>query len=111
MEKDKAYVLHILDEIDSIGAFVAETSFDAFVSDLKTTKAVERSLEIIGEAAKKGISLEGASLYVTHFPCAVCAKFVAYSGIKKVYFREGTSTLDGKAILESADINIVRVPA
>ena len=52
MEKDKAYVLHILDEIDSIGAFVAETSFDAFVSDLKTTKAVERSLGIIGEAAK-----------------------------------------------------------
>ena len=45
-------MLHILDEIDAIEKFVAGTSFEEFVSDLKTTKAVERSLEIIGEAAK-----------------------------------------------------------
>ena len=52
MEIDRTYVLHILDEIDAIEKFVAGTSFEEFVSDLKTTKAVERSLEIIGEAAK-----------------------------------------------------------
>ncbi|MDO8601072.1 MAG: deaminase [bacterium] len=72
-----------------------------------TTHAEPR---IIGEAAKKGIGLDGTSLYVTHFPCAVCAKFVAYSGIKKVYFREGASTLDGKTVLESADVKIYHVP-
>ena len=52
MERDKTYVLHILDEIDAIEQFVSDTSFEEFVSDLKTSKAVERSLEIIGEAAK-----------------------------------------------------------
>lgn len=72
-----------------------------------TTHAEPR---IIGEAARKGIGLEGTSLYVTHFPCAVCAKFVAYSGIKRVYFREGASTLDGRAVMESADIALIRVP-
>lgn len=72
-----------------------------------TTHAEPR---IIGEAARKGIGLEGASLYVTHFPCAVCAKFVAFSGIKKVYFREGASTLDGRTVLESAGIKIIRMP-
>ena len=52
MEKDRIYVLHILDEIDAIEQFVAGTSFEEFVADLKTSKAVERSLEIVGEAAK-----------------------------------------------------------
>ncbi len=52
MERDKTYVLHILDEIGAIERFVTSMSFEEFVADLKTTKAVERSLEIIGEAAK-----------------------------------------------------------
>jgi len=65
---------------------------------------------LIGNAAKEGIALKGASLYVTHFPCAVCAKTVACSGISRLYFREGASTLDGKTVLESAGIRLVYVP-
>ncbi|OHA68554.1 MAG: hypothetical protein A3J57_00175 [Candidatus Wildermuthbacteria bacterium RIFCSPHIGHO2_02_FULL_49_12b] len=66
---------------------------------------------LIGNAAKEGIALKGASLYVTHFPCAVCAKTVACSGISRLYFREGASTLDGKQVMESAGITLVHVPA
>lgn len=66
--------------------------------------------KLIGEAAKEGISLKGTSLYVTHFPCAVCAKTVACSGISRLYFREGASTLDGKKVMESAGIRIVYIP-
>ena len=47
MERDKTYILHILDELDAIQTFVANMSFEEFVADLRTTKAVERSLEII----------------------------------------------------------------
>ncbi|MBI2642546.1 MAG: hypothetical protein HYW97_01755 [Candidatus Wildermuthbacteria bacterium] len=65
---------------------------------------------LIGNAAKEGISLKGTSLYVTHFPCAVCAKTVACSGISRLYFREGASTLDGKTVLESAGILLIYVP-
>jgi len=52
MENDKAYIFHILDEIENIEKFLTGIEFDNFVNDTKTTKAVERSLEIIGEAAK-----------------------------------------------------------
>ncbi len=52
MDKDKAYILHILDEIKNIKQFLFGVNFDALVNDTKTTKAIERSLEIIGEAAK-----------------------------------------------------------
>ena len=52
MDKDKAYILHILDEINNIEQFLLDKDFDSFVVDIKTGKAVERSLDIIGEAAK-----------------------------------------------------------
>ena len=65
--------------------------------------------KIIAEAAKKGIALEGTAIYVTHFTCPVCAKSIAFSGIKNVYFSEGASALDGKKILESAGVKITQV--
>lgn len=56
---------------------------------------------LIAEAAKRGLSLEGASLYTSTFPCPPCAKLVAYSGIKKIYYADGYSILDQERILHS----------
>ena len=39
-------------------------------------------------AARKGISLEGATLYVTHFPCDVCFKLLVNAGIKEIVYEE-----------------------
>lgn len=64
---------------------------------------------LIAEAAKKGISLEGSSIYVTVFPCPNCAKLIAASGIKKVFYNKGYSLLDAEDIFKSFDVEIVRV--
>lgn len=37
-------------------------------------------------AAKKGISTDGSTLYVTLFPCPVCAKLVIAAGIKEIVY-------------------------
>jgi dCMP deaminase len=64
---------------------------------------------VIAQAAQKGMSLEGASLYVTTFPCPTCARLIAVSGIKKVYFSEGYSALDAQEILTDFAIEIIEV--
>ncbi|MES2213728.1 MAG: deaminase [Patescibacteria group bacterium] len=64
---------------------------------------------LIAEAAKKGISLEGTSLYVSTFPCPPCAKQVAFSGIKKLYYTGGYSILDQERILRSQGVEIIFV--
>ncbi|MDP2864314.1 MAG: deaminase [bacterium] len=66
--------------------------------------------KLISEAAKNGIQLQGTTLYLTHFPCSVCAKLIAYSGIKNLYFSEGASNLDGKKILELVGVKIIHIP-
>lgn len=41
------------------------------------------------QAARLGISIEGATLYCTHQPCAVCAKMIVNAGITRVVYEQG----------------------
>ena len=47
------YFNDILTSVDDVEAFTEEMDFEDFITDKKTTNAVIRSLEIIGEAVKK----------------------------------------------------------
>ncbi len=40
----------------------------------------------IADAARRGVSLEGSTAYITHFPCINCAKIMAAAGIKAVKY-------------------------
>ena len=51
--------------------------------------AVHAEQNAIIQAAKLGVSIEGATLYCTHQPCSICAKMIINSGIKRVIFKEG----------------------
>ena len=42
----------------------------------------------ITDAARRGISVEGATAYVTHYPCINCAKIMAAAGISEVKYHE-----------------------
>jgi dCMP deaminase len=43
----------------------------------------------ISDAARRGISVQGAVAYITHFPCIQCAKSLASSGIRHIkYYRD-----------------------
>jgi len=53
MRDYKLYVKDILAAIESIEKFVKDMSFDEFVNDDKTSSAVVRKFEIIGEATKR----------------------------------------------------------
>ncbi|MBI5913138.1 hypothetical protein HY839_01715 [Candidatus Azambacteria bacterium] len=65
---------------------------------------------IIAEAARReDIGLEGADIYVTTFPCPVCAKLIAYAGIKRMFFAVGHSSFDGERVLKARDVEIVLV--
>lgn len=41
---------------------------------------------IVSEAARNGLSLDGGIVYVTTFPCVVCAKLLVNAGIKEIVY-------------------------
>ena len=51
--------------------------------------AVHAEQNAIIQAAKIGVSVDGATLYCTHQPCVICAKMIINSGITRVVYREG----------------------
>ncbi len=76
---------------------------------LEKSTAIHAEAAAIAEAAKKGVALEGASIYVTTFPCPSCAKLIAEAGVSQLYYREGYAVVDGESVLKSANIKISRV--
>lgn len=51
-------------------------------------RTVHSEQNLICSAAKRGISLEGSSIYITHSPCWTCFKLIVNSGIVEVVFAE-----------------------
>ena len=84
------------------------SNFDYGVN-FELSKILHAEQGIIAEAARRGTSLEGASLYVTTFPCPMCAKVIARTGIKKIYYKEGYSLLDAEDILKTFGVEIILV--
>ena len=41
------------------------------------------------QAARMGICIDGATLYCTHQPCAICTKMIINSGIVRVVYENG----------------------
>lgn len=51
--------------------------------------AIHAEQNAIIQAAKLGVSIDGATLYCTHQPCSVCAKMIINAGIRRVVYQEG----------------------
>ncbi len=77
--------------------------------DSHIATAVHAEQGIIAEAAANGISTNGADIYVSVFPCPMCARLIALSGIKRCFFASGHASLDGERILKSFGVEIIWV--
>lgn len=82
------------------------SNFDAG-ERIDLVKTIHAEAAVIARAARRGIPLEGAYIYVTTFPCPVCAKSIAEAGIKKLFYSKGYSLLDAEDVLRAYDVEIV----
>ncbi len=71
--------------------------------------ALHGEIGILTEAARRGIKTEGCDLYVTTFPCPPCAAACANAGLRRLYYAEGYSLLEGAAALSSRGVELIRV--
>jgi cytidine deaminase len=59
-----------------------------FYDVIEFGRAVHAEMAAISQAAKLGISVHGARLFCTTFPCHICARHIIASGIDEVIFIE-----------------------
>ena len=51
--------------------------------------AIHAEQNAIIQAARLGVSIDGATLYCTHQPCVICAKMIVNAGIRRVVYKHG----------------------
>lgn len=75
----------------------------------EATPAIHAEQVLIAEAAREGLSLKGARIYVSVFPCPTCSNLIAESGIEKCFFASGNAYLDVESILKARGVELVFV--
>ena len=68
--------------------------------------AVHAEQNAIIQAATLGQSIEGASIYITHQPCVICAKMIINAGIGRIVVKEGYPDRLSVDILKEAGLEI-----
>lgn len=58
------------------------------------------------QAAKLGVSIDGATLYCTHQPCVICSKMIINSGIVRIVYRNGYPDDFSMELLKEAGVEI-----
>lgn len=48
--------------------------------------AIHSEVDAICQAAREGLQLEGAKIFVTRYPCEACARAIVVAGIKEVVY-------------------------
>lgn len=74
--------------------------------------AIHSEVDAICKAAKQGLSLKNAVIFVTRYPCEACSRAIAESGIRTVVYgrKEAISPMSEK-IFESRNINVLHLPS
>jgi dCMP deaminase len=67
--------------------FLPGTPHVSRVRDNHEQATVHAEQNAIADAARRGSSIEGCTVYITHFPCINCAKILASAGIAEIKYR------------------------
>ena len=70
-------------------------------------RALHAEQNAIIQAAAMGSAIEGATIYITHQPCAICAKMLINAGIKRIVVKEGYPDEMAQEILAEAGLKSV----
>lgn len=70
----------------SVGGEIHCEDHECLIRDGHCVRTIHAEINSILQCARVGISLNDASIYVTHFPCLNCMKAIIQSGIKNIYY-------------------------
>lgn len=70
-------------------------------------RALHAEQNVIIQAATLGQSIEDGAIYITHQPCAICAKMIINAGIKRIVVREGYPDNLAVDILDEAGLKVI----
>lgn len=87
--------------------FLPNIPHESIIRDGHEQGTVHAEQNAIADCAKRGMNIEGATAYITHYPCLNCAKILASSGIKEV--RYNTDYRNDELVEIITNLNIIQI--
>lgn len=72
-------------------------------------RALHAEQNAIAQAARHGICIQDATIYVTHQPCSLCAKLIINAGISEILYQGDYPDDLSLTLLEEANIKFTRI--
>ena len=66
--------------------FLPGCPHDSIVRDNHEQATIHAEQNAIVDCAKRGVSCNGATAYITHYPCIICMRLLCAAGIKEIKY-------------------------
>jgi dCMP deaminase len=88
---------------------VTSTNSDGQVEE-NCIRTIHAEINAIAQAAKNGVSIDGADIYITHSPCMNCLKVLLNTGVHRICFEKPYKLERVAWLLEHSRAEMVHVP-
>src|SRR5215813_890691 len=72
-------------------------------------RTIHAEINAIAQAAKNGVSIRDADIYITHTPCIHCLKVLINTGIRRIFYERDYKTHTLSEILRHSGVHLERV--
>lgn len=73
-------------------------------------RTIHAEINAIAQAAKNGVTINGADIYITHSPCMHCLKVLLNTGIQRICYEKEYKLERVAWLLEPRPVEMVMVP-
>ena len=72
-------------------------------------RTIHAEINAIAQAAKNGVSIRDADIYVTHTPCIHCLKVLINTGIKRIFYDRAYKLETVRELLGASDVQLHKI--
>jgi deoxycytidylate deaminase len=78
--------------------------------EIEKVCSVHAEVNAIAAAARKGIAISGAAMFVTSFPCLICMRSIIAAGIKKIVYMNDFYKTHHEELFAKNGVEVQQIP-
>lgn len=100
-----------LPHCSEVGCLVYQSKTPTGEAEENCYRTIHAEINAIAQAAKNGVSIRDADIYVTHTPCIHCLKVLINTGIKRIFYDKEYKLHTVSEMLASTDVTLQKIDA
>ena len=92
-----------------VGCLIYQSKTPTGESEENCYRTIHAEINAIAQAAKNGVGIRDADIYVTHTPCIHCLKVLINTSIKRLLYQKEYKLHTVSELLSSTDVTLQKV--